>query len=160
MPIQLELFDEMIERFKLHTIIELGLYRGGLANILMKKQPATQYYGFEFVEGDLDPKVRGRAEITIMDVNTKKAIQLVENIVLASSGPVLIFCDTFDKPREMQTYSKVLRVGDFIQGHDYPGDGVTDEFLERFGAEHPDLEELEPERIRKQCGTTIWRKIV
>jgi len=157
---QIDLFDELVNRFNVRVIIELGLYRGGLANILIKKQSENlHYYGFEFVEKDLDSKVRNRPEITIGDVTNDAIFNQIQEIVNKSDGAILIFCDTFDKPREMLSYSRILRVGDLIQGHDYPGEGVDDVFLAKFADDHPDLVEIDSDRIRHQIGTTVWRKI-
>lgn len=156
---QLDLFDELIDKFDIRAVIELGMYRGGLANLLIKKQSDNfRYYGFQLDADELDGSIRYRPETTIADVNKPEIIEQIRGIVNSINGAVLIFCDTFDKPREMNTYSNILRIGDFVQGHDYPGE-VTDRFLEWFRIRHPDLEEIEPNRIRKELGTTVWRKI-
>ena len=58
------------------------------------------------------------------------------------------------EPKMMEMYASMLRAGDLMMGHDYPGE-VADEFLDRFGVGHPDLEEV---GNRAQYGATLWRK--
>ena len=158
-PLQLELFDEFIDDYSIATFIELGVYKGGLANIMIKKQsPTFKYYGYEFNRAELHSRMVDAEEISIADANDSATIAKVKSIVDASEGAVYILCDTNNKPREMTTYSRLLRLGDLLEGHDFPGE-VSAEFLDEFGKSHPELEEINREEYR-ESGFTLWRRIV
>lgn len=160
MPEQLTLLRDTIQEFKVTDFIELGLYRGGLAHYMLdlkKYHPGFHYFGFELYPHDLDASVRERPEIFILDAHGLEAATVIQSIIETAKGAVLIFCDTFDKPKGMMMYASVLRVGDLIMGHDYPGE-VSDAFLTKYKREHPYLEEIRPEEYRGH-GVSMWRKI-
>ena len=156
-PRQVELMEENIEKYKVVTFIELGIYKGGLSNMFIKRQSETfKYYGFEFDLGAIEPHMRGKPEITIIDVKKPEAIEMVRKMVNSSNGTAYILCDTFDKPGEMEIYQELLRVGDLLEGHDFPGE-VSAAFLEKFKKDHPELVEINPDEYRGE-GFTLWLK--
>jgi len=157
-PEQMELLDEFIEEYNVVTFIELGVYKGGLSNVMIKRQSENfKYYGFEFDLTAIESCMRSAPEITVADVNLKHIIEMIEQLISASNGVAYVLCDTFNKPREMTTYAKLLRVGDLLEGHDFPGE-VSAEFLDKFGEENPDFDEIRPDEFR-ELGFTLWRKV-
>lgn len=151
---QVELIMKVIDEYNVTNFIELGLYRGGLAHYMMNHQksfPDFHYNGFELNPGDLDAQVKGCSEITLIDAHGAAAQAIIQRIIEMSDGAVFIFSDTFDKPKGMSTYAPMLRPGDLIMGHDYPGE-LSDAFLTKFGREHPNLKELD---YRDQ-GVSLW----
>ena len=157
-PRQIELMDGWIETYEVKTFIELGVYKGGLSNMFIKRQSDDfKYFGFEFDAQAIEPRMRGAIEIMVADVNKPNIISIVQNMVNMSKGTAYVLCDTFNKPREMLTYSKLLRVGDLLEGHDFPGE-VSAEFLDQFEKDHPNFVEIDREECRNN-GFTLWRKI-
>jgi len=163
--IQVDAFDSLIDYFRVTAFIELGTFKGGLACHFVNRQKRTKkvrrydrefkYYGFECDREVIDPRML--PHITIADVTHLETIDTIRNLVNSSIGPVIIFCDTNNKPREMLTYGKLLRVLDIVIGHDYPGE-ITDEFLNKYGREHPNLQEIGGPVYRSQ-GYSAWIRI-
>ena len=53
------------------------------------------------------------------DIFAKHTIDLIKDLVRSSRGPVFLYCDDGDKPREVCVYKGILRKGDFLGVHDY-----------------------------------------
>lgn len=163
--VQFHAFDSLIDYFRVSTFIELGTSHGGLASHFMKRQtgekearyydPPFHYYGFEINSGVVYSQVRDY--ITIADVTHSTTMGRIKGIIDSSVGPVIIFCDTNNKPREMLIYAEFLRVMDIIIGHDYPGE-ITDKFLDDYGKEHPNFQEIGGRTYRSQ-GYSAWIRI-
>ena len=51
------------------------------------------------------------------DVFKKESIEIARKFI--GSERALIFCDGGRKPQELQTYTKILKKGDFIMAHDW-----------------------------------------
>lgn len=153
---QVELLDINIERFGVTLFVELGVYRGGLANYMMLKQTGTfRYVGVELFD-TIDEPIKHRPEIIKDDCVSNKVVQQISDIIQKTVGTVLVFCDNGHKELEMETYSRIIRPGDLIQVHDYPGE-CSPQFLERFGKTHPNFEEIDKEEFRNN-GTTLWKR--
>jgi predicted O-methyltransferase YrrM len=156
-PDQIKLLDEILDTYKITTYIELGTYRGGLSNYVLTTRPDIDYYGFDYAPEQIDERIRNHPRMITADVFSNGCKERILSIVTNSSGAVLIFCDNGNKPRELETYSPIIRSGDLIQVHDYPGEGITDEFLDNFGAINSSLREIQKTRIRG-IGTSLWEK--
>jgi len=164
-PVQVDAFDCLIDYFRVTTFIELGTFKGGLASHFIERQErkskvrfydkAFKYYGFECDRGVIEARML--PHIIIADVSQNATIDRIKTLVDLSVGPVIIFCDTNNKPREMLTYGKLLRVLDIVIGHDYPGE-ITDEFLNKYGIDHPNFQEIGGPAYRSQ-GYSAWIRI-
>ena len=78
-PEQMELLDEFIEEYNVVTFIELGVYKGELSNVMIKRQSENfKYYGFEFDLTAIESCMRSAPEITVADVNLKHIIEMIE----------------------------------------------------------------------------------
>lgn len=163
--VQVDAFDSLIDYFRVVTFIELGTYKGGLACHFRKRQNRTEkvryydpdfsYYGFEFDGHVIDDKMR--KHIIVADVGHHRTISMIKDLIDLSNGPVIIFCDTFEKEREMLIYGQFLRVLDIIIGHDYPGE-ISDEFLTKYGEDNPNFQEIGGATYRSQ-GYSAWIRI-
>lgn len=158
---QTRMFFILIEEYEIKTFIELGVAYGGLANLMLKygnEYKDFSYYGFEIDQNQIRPPMQNRPEIMITDVFSQVCQDRVKSVIENSVGHVLVLCDGGNKSREMVMYAPMLRVGDLMMGHDYPGE-ITDTFLDDFGANHPDLEEVWHTYLRAQNGASLWRKV-
>jgi len=163
--VQVHAFDSLIDYFRVSTFIELGTSHGGLASHFMKRQtgerearyydPPFHYYGFENNPGVIYSQVK--EHIIVADVTHSATIEKIKELIDSSVGPAIIFCDTNNKPREMLVYAEFLRVMDIIIGHDYSGE-ITDEFLNNYGREHPNFQEIGGPIYRSQ-GYSAWIRI-
>ena len=163
--IQVDAFDSLIDYFKATTFIELGTFKGGLTSHFIERQERKtkvrpydekfNYYGFEYDRGVIDSRML--PHIIVEDVSQEATINKIKTLIDLSTGPAIIFCDTNDKPREMLTYGKLLRVLDIIIGHDYFGE-INDEFLDKYGKDNPNFQEIGGPTYRSQ-GYSAWIRI-
>lgn len=163
--VQVDAFDSLIDYFRVVTFIELGTFKGGLASHFVERQERKEkaryydkefkYYGFESIGQVIDARVR--PHIIVADVSAPSTIAMITELVNKSSGSAIIFCDTDNKPREMLVYGKLLRVLDIIIGHDYPGE-LTNEFLDEYGRDNPNFQEIGGSAYRSQ-GYSAWVRI-
>jgi len=149
----------MIDELHIRTFIELGVYYGGLSDLLIRRERTVKdiaYFGFDWDPQYLPISLRYNPAITIGDVFDTVIVEQVSNLIQAGGSPALVFCDDGDKPREMRTYAPVLRVGDYLVAHDYP-ETVTDETLAEFAVEVPYMLEIDPP-IYRGLGLPLWRR--
>ena len=115
-------------RFKIESFVELGMLEGGLSSVLLGRTMFTEnfrYLGIEYEMRFLDLRVRAagdwfeRFELWEADAFENETVESIALWIHKSSNPALIYCDNGDKPRELKTYSKILRHGDLIAAHDF-----------------------------------------
>jgi cephalosporin hydroxylase len=154
------LFDD-INKYKITLVIELGTFMGGLSDLLLYKQGVTpaevgfHYFGVQLYKNEIHPRLQGHTQIRIGDIFDPNIIDEVRSLIDVNRGKVLVYCDGGDKPKEMRTYTKLLRPGDYIRVHDFPGE-VTPEFLDKYMWEYEFMEEILPEKCRT-LGYSFWR---
>jgi len=152
---------DIINRYNVKLFIELGTYRGGglvhvIPNLML--DPEFRYVGFEILPWQVDGKIlrfasgHPRCEIILEDMFFRHHLSAISKFIEDTKGTVYIFCDGGDKPKELLTFSKFLRVGDIISVHDYvetqTGE-VTDADLDRLSEDFAPLDE----KLRKDL---IW----
>jgi len=156
---------EVIQEFDVKLFVELGMLAGGLASIILTR---TEYVpDFRYVGVDnrnvLDPRVA----MKISQANNARFIQgnvfdvaitdQIQTEISTCNGAAYIFCDNGDKPKELMTYHKFLRVGDLIAVHDYELDKtVNDDLLSSLP---PSLTEIDPERFRHNAHLPVFQKV-
>jgi len=157
-----------IEEFGIETFIELGTYLGGLGSILL---PGAAYGKFAYLSIERDAgvvDVRFRQEVEKLADHRRAALwsgdvfdpEMVESVrlkVQQAEGPTLIYCDDGNKPQELRTYAALLRVGDYIGAHDYPGEVKVEDFqplLSQYG-----LEEVTVDFWREGIGVIMLKKV-
>lgn len=168
----------LIDDLAIQTFIELGVWVGGLADLLIRRQEMVGdivYYGFDIsnVTCDrFDPEpacgfTPERADITkarlqyhpslvLADVFDPTTVAVISSLVQTKPGPAFIYCDDGDKPREMRTYAPILRLGDYMMSHDVPsGNSVAD--LAAFAVKMPYMEEIDPPLYRG-LELSLWRR--
>jgi len=151
------MFHRLIERFQIATFIELGTFKGGLAYEMILTHPEMKVHSFDHDVAQLHPLVRGIPEIYIRDVFHKDTVAFVSSIINASDGPVLLFCDNGNKVKEFYLYYPLLRVGDFIQVHDYPVE-ATPELVKDVSEHYLDLEPIDLNYYLANY-TVCWKKV-
>jgi hypothetical protein len=157
---QVGLLFTLIDEFNLAGVVEIGLFRGGLADMLMRRRerfPDFQYLGFQKDGEELDVHVRGEPGVIVADCFAKESLTMIGTLIASAPRPVLVYCDGGDKPREMRQYAPMLRVNDYLLAHDYPGE-ITEESLRLFGNDFPFMRELEGAFIRQEYGVSLWMR--
>lgn len=157
--IQIGLMFQLIEDLKLGTVIELGVFCGGLADLLIRRSEMVKdirYFGFENNPGPIEHPVRDHWTINIADVFAQETVAHVSALMSGDARPALIFCDDGDKPKEMRTYAPVLRPGDYMLAHDYPGE-TTPQSLANFGVDRMWMSEIDPP-IYRHLGVSLWKR--
>lgn len=148
-----------IGKYGITLFIELGTYLGGMSEMLIMRQsvlPECRYWGFDYDASVLHPRMKGNSQITIGNVFDAPIIAQISSMINESPGAVMIYCDNGDKPREMRTYAPLMRVGDYLRAHDYPGE-TTPESLDKFKNDFPYMEEIDQERCR-EFGFSLWKR--
>jgi cephalosporin hydroxylase len=162
LPEQVRLLLKIVEDFEIQTVIELGIMGGGMSLMMLDRKaayPGFEYYGVEIETTYIHEKVRHRPEIIIGDVFDANIWWRINNIIQDASGTVLVFCDNGNKPEELHKYAPLIRVGDYIMAHDYPGE-VNDEFLSTFYNTSP-LSLYEVDRqLYRDYGYVLFRRMI
>lgn len=123
-----------IERYGVKLFIELGVLEGGLTSVLLPgvRVGLFDYVGVELNQAYVNKRIANEASIIYGDCFSDLVKAQIGEIIHNAEGPVLLFCDNGDKPREILEYSPMLRSGDFIAVHDY-GTEVQQSDLMVFG---------------------------
>lgn len=168
----------LIDSLHIETFIELGVWVGGLADLLIRRAEMVGdivYYGFDtcgvtcgqFQTDDslgftperaaiTQSRLDGHPSLVLADVLEPATVVVVSSIIRARAKAALVYCDDGDKPREMRTYAPILRVGDYMMSHDVPsGNSVAD--LAAFGVEFPYMVEIDPPLYRG-LELSLWRR--
>lgn len=144
---------DIVNRYDVGLFIELGMYMGGTLPYLIPRlmlDDSFTYMGFEILPGAVHPKVmqfassHPRCHVLIEDMFLLKNVKHIARSIRSSSRPVYVFCDGGNKPKELFTFSRFLRIGDIISVHDY-SDSQTGEIkdidLNKLGSEFDALDE-------------------
>ena len=108
--------------------VEIGIYKGGLAALLVhttKHVPGFEYLGVEIDSQIVEPTVRklfdplANATLWLRDAHSSETVESVRQWISRKPGPALIYCDGGDKPKEFAKYAPMLRFNDFIAAHDW-----------------------------------------
>ena len=151
------LFDD-IDKFEVTLFVELGVFLGGLAEMMLIRQSLMhdfRYFGVQLDAGELHKRIKDK--IRIGDVLDPKIVKEIAEIVSNNLGLAMIYCDAGNKPKEMITYTPLLRLGDYIRVHDYPGE-TSPEFLDQYEKDFPHMIEIYKEKCR-ELGFSLWRRI-
>lgn len=144
---------DIINRYHVKLFIELGIYMGGslmhvIPNLVLDDQ--FNYMGFEIESSIVNPKIKNfaaqnpRCQLILEDYFAPRNINRIAEAIMNTNGPVYIFCDGGNKPRELETFSLYMRVGDIISVHDYTDDQtgeIKDRDLVRLGSSFVPLDE-------------------
>lgn len=121
-PVAMEIFDEFFKYNKFDNIIEIGTAGGGWSIYLKEHAIAMNAL---FVTYDIQNRPEKKSEFLDMGIDfrlqdalSQKSIDEIRNI-LSNGGRNAIFCDGGDKILEFNTFSYMLKDGDFIFAHDY-----------------------------------------
>ncbi|KKM27651.1 hypothetical protein LCGC14_1572590 [marine sediment metagenome] len=115
-------------QYEIESFVELGILEGGLSSVLLGRTMFAKDFRYLGIENEmrlLDLRVKAagdwfkRFEIWEVDAFENETIESITFWIRKSSNPALIYCDNGDKPRELETYSKILRHGDLIAAHDF-----------------------------------------
>jgi cephalosporin hydroxylase len=148
-----------IDEFNIDLVVELGVYMGGLSELLYLRQIRTsgfRYIGFDNAPAQVNKRLLNELPFVWGDVFSEEIKNRVVSEI-SHSAHALVYCDDGNKPREMRTYAPLVRQGDLILVHDYPGE-ATPASLEEFGKIFPFMQEIEPEAYRG-IGISLWRRV-
>ncbi|MCK5346822.1 MAG: hypothetical protein KAR20_25615 [Candidatus Heimdallarchaeota archaeon] len=152
-PAQILSHTDIINRYKIKLFVELGTYMGGglvhvIPNLILDQN--FSYIGYEILPEKVNNKILAfasehpRCEIVLQDMFIAYNLGVVSEAIASTRGCVYVFCDGGNKPKELETFSKFLRIGDIISVHDYVEDQtgeVTDQDLEKLGDDFEPLDE-------------------
>ncbi len=122
----------LIRTHAIRAVIEIGVYRGGIAAMLMSRIPfdgGFRYLGVEIDDETVDAAVLaqveriGDAHIVIDDCFSDGFTATARDFINNTKGKAMVFCDGIDKPREINHFAGLVRCGDFILTHDYLPEG-------------------------------------
>ena len=153
------IFDDLI-RFDVRLLVELGVFLGGMSELMLlrtERVPHFDYFGIQLDYEQVQPRVAGNPKVIQGNNFSIQVITEVGNRVGSTSGVAMIYCDGGDKQKEMMLYSPLLKVGDYLRAHDYPGE-TTPEFLVEYADCHPNMVEIEQQKCR-ELGYTLWKRI-
>jgi len=107
-------------------IVDLGSGYGGLTLFfgMCMKNRGGKVLSMDLMNLYFNPV--GLVTFRKIDIFTPEAIALVKKF-LKAGGKNLIFCDNGNKPKELDTYGKLLKGGDFIMAHDYKTEIMEEE---------------------------------
>jgi cephalosporin hydroxylase len=94
------------------AIVEVGTYQGGFSLFLHAQAHARglRFHTFDVIEPDR--AIPGFARVDVF--RHPEAIECC-----LTDGPVALFCDGGNKPREFQTFAPMTRAGSIIAVHDW-----------------------------------------
>ena len=104
-------------------VVELGTARGGLAlfmgvHLKLRDGMLLTLDVRRLVDNKwIEQASRFNVKFEQKDVFDSETVEEVRGFI--SNHRTLIFCDNGDKPRELQTYSKILKPNDLIMAHDW-----------------------------------------
>lgn len=159
---QVGLVFHLIDELKVRSFIELGMFCGGLSDLLIRRTETMAdmaFMGFEIDGAVLErhcPRVRAHPSAVIADVFDASTVVRVLEFINARPGVAFVYCDDGNKQKEMRTYAPILRVGDAMMAHDYPGE-TTPESLDDFARKFPYMAEQNPPLYR-DMGVSLWRR--
>lgn len=117
----LPLIFETIRMHNPKTLIELGTHKGGLTLALNEEFPGIPIFSFD--DRNLTMPCRSlfneNVSFFIEDLLTGENKTLVNLLNSFSEDRIFLYCDNGNKPYEVVTYSKFLKVGDVIGCHDW-----------------------------------------
>ena len=119
---------DIINRYNVKLFIELGMYMGGglahiIPNIMLDSE--FRYMGYEIDSSQVRNEILNfasghpRCEVILEDLFLNHNLLASSQAIANTNGAVYVFCDGGNKLKELQTFSKFLRVGDIISVHDY-----------------------------------------
>lgn len=105
----------------IRLVVEIGVEHGGLAAYLAEycRLTGCGYRGVDMTLNPLDNRLRAALNVIERDAWASATVAEVSGWVNATDGPVLIFCDGGNKPKELHLYAPLIREGDVLLGHDY-----------------------------------------
>lgn len=120
----------VIDDFDIRTFVELGVFKGGLASMMIarsRNSPDFYYLGIEKDFNLADPIVQDH--LWDGDVFDDVIVDKLLEQLLHWPIPQIIYCDNGDKPREVKTYLPVVPSGTYIMAHDW-GTEITSHDLD------------------------------
>lgn len=119
------LWELFFEKYKINTFIELGTGRGGTTMFFMMHsiQRSFKFYTFD----SSVPYAVADPLWTYLDISShfcmgdifNEGKRYVEEAILRSERPIMLYCDNGDKPREMREFTPLLSKDDFVSVHDW-----------------------------------------
>lgn len=157
---QLGSLFEDLDRFHVTSFFELGVFMGGLADLMLYRQQNQldfNYLGVQLLPEELHKRLKSHPQILIGSIFDGWIMDKISDLISINRGTVMVYCDGGDKPKELRTYTTFLRIGDYIRAHDFPGES-TPESLEKYAKDFPYMHEIEPNKCR-ELGFTLWKRI-
>lgn len=99
-------------------IIEIGASSGGFTKILEDHPISEKAKVYSFELNDFNPNAKYSDKVIQVKGNCFHLEDAI-GILIKKQGTTILFCDGGDKNLEINTFSKYLKVGDIIMGHDY-----------------------------------------
>lgn len=102
-------------------VVELGTQNGGFTIFLSRLFPQVFTFDNKSFRATLEA-FKKCSNIVFVEMDIFKGPDLIGDLV-SQEGKTLLLCDNGDKIKEVDTFSKYLKAGDFIMAHDYAKSG-------------------------------------
>lgn len=123
----LQTWEWFLNEHPISTFIEIGSWEGGMTLFFIFQCRARQ---IKFQSFDIVPHYMviqnspwlweiAKPHLRSGDVWDDAGRWIQAQFVEPRRGPILLFCDGGDKPREVRTFGPLLREGDFLAVHDW-----------------------------------------
>jgi hypothetical protein len=129
-------FVTLIAENSIRLVIEIGFLQGGMASMMISRiayDPTFRYLGVD-IQNIINPQLKAQidklpneiAQIVIGDCFGAPFTKKASGWIVTTVGPALVFCDGGNKPKEINHFAHLVRVGDYILAHDYHPDHATE----------------------------------
>ena len=120
-PRAFALWEKFLTDIDFKRIIEIGTYKWGMSLFffLWCKTKKAQFFTYDI---KFFPATRVVRELGVTKCFQMVDVFEIENEIansIQNDGITILFCDGGDKPKELNTFSKYLKRGDFIVVHDW-----------------------------------------
>jgi len=111
------LIKKIIGKFDPELIIEVGTAHGGLTLVFHEACPKAQVHTFDPIRTITSSPLFGK-NVHYYKEDAFKSKAMIK--LCKSDKKKFLFCDGFDKKKELLTFTPLLNSGDMVGVHDYP----------------------------------------
>jgi hypothetical protein len=136
-------------------MVEIGTGPGGLSLYfyLQAQQRRFGFWTYDMKEPEVFDTVLGKSMERCFTKEEVFSSVSFSGLLTVAPRPLLLFCDGGHKTREMQTFVPLLKPGDFVACHDWPGE-ISDKDLDSIRSMITPIWHQEAEELKS--WTRFW----